>query len=322
VSDDRRLSLAPMMERTDRHFRFLLRQITRRTRLYSEMVVDRTLIHGDPARHLDFHPEERPLALQIGSADPGLAVRAVQIALPWKYDEINLNVGCPSPRVQAGGFGVVLMRAPGCVAEIVRAVYAETGMLLTIKHRVGLDDRGDYSFLARFVETVAAAGARVFVVHARRAWTAGLDPRANRTVPPLEHAKVYRLKRDFPELTIVTNGGITTPEQALDHLRHSDGVMVGRAMWDYPWRWAAADRAIWGEERGRDRRAVLERYEAYLHEQLAKGAPLRALLRPLFNLYKGEPGGRRWRQRLDAALRAGRLPAGGLVALAPGKVRA
>ncbi len=306
-----------MMERTDRHFRFLLRLVTRRTRLYSEMVVDRTLIHGDPPRHLDFHPAEHPVALQLGSGDPRLAARAVAVALPWGYDEVNLNVGCPSPRVQAGGFGVVLMRRPERVAEIVRAVYEETGVRMTVKHRVGLDERGDYAFLARFVEVVAAAGAQVFVVHARKAWTEGLDPKANRTVPPLEHPKVYRLKRDFPELTIVTNGGIASPEEARAHLEQVDGVMVGRAMWNRPWSWATADRLLWGDAHAPDRRALLERYQAYLEDRLAEGTPLRPLLRPLFNLFKGEHGGRRWRQALDAALVAGRLPPGGLVALAP-----
>ena len=305
------------MERSDRHFRYLLRLIGRRVRLYSEMVVDRTLIHGDPPRHLDFHPAEHPVALQLGSAEPALAARAAAVARPWGYDEVNLNVGCPSPRVQAGGFGVVLMRRPERVAQIVRAVYEETGVRLSVKHRVGLDEHEDYAFLARFVEVVAGAGARVFIVHARKAWTAGLDPKANRVVPPLEHAKVYRLKRDFPELTIVTNGGVRSLDEVAEHLRHVDGVMVGRAMWDYPWRWAAADRALGGDAYAPDRRTVLERYEAYLHERLAEGVPLRALVRPLFNLYKGEPGGRRWRQALDAALRAGRLPDGGLAALLP-----
>lgn len=312
-----RLALAPMMERTDRHFRYLLRLISRRTRLYSEMVVDRTLIHGDPPRHLDFHPAEHPLALQLGSAEPRLAVRALQIAQPWGYDEVNLNVGCPSERVQAGGFGVVLMRTPERVAEIARTVYEETGVRLSIKHRTGLDEEDSYAFLARFVETVAAAGVQVFVVHARKAWTQGLDPRANRTVPPLEHTKVYRLKRDFPELTIVTNGGVAGPEEAREHLRHVDGVMVGRALWERPWNWATADRMLWGDARVPERRVVLERYEAYLHERLAEGTPLRPLVRPLFNLFKGEPGGRLWRRRLDAMLRAGRPPAGGLAALAP-----
>ncbi|WP_293174427.1 tRNA dihydrouridine(20/20a) synthase DusA [Oceanithermus sp.] len=314
---DRRLNLAPMMERTDRHFRFLLRLITRRTRLYSEMVVDRTLIHGDPPRHLDFHPAEHPVALQIGSAEPRLAARAVAIARGWGYDEVNLNVGCPSPRAQAGGFGVVLMRRPERVAEIVRAVYGETGVRLSIKHRTGVDELAGEAFLARFVEEVAGAGARVFIVHARKAWTQGLDPKANREVPPLKHEAVYRLKRTFPELTIVTNGGIQSPEEVRAHLEHVDGAMVGRAMWDRPWRWAEADRLLWGEPHVPERRAVLERYQAYLEDRLAEGTPLRPLLRPLFNLFKGERGGRRWRQALDAALRAGRLPPGGLVALAP-----
>ncbi|WP_456414846.1 tRNA-dihydrouridine synthase, partial [Oceanithermus profundus] len=179
-----RLALAPMMERTDRHFRFLMRLVSRRTRLYSEMVVDRTLIHGDPPRHLDFHPAEHPVALQLGSADPRLAARAVAVARPWGYDEVNLNVGCPSPRVQAGGFGVVLMRRPERVAEIVRAVHQETGVRMTVKHRVGLDEDDDYAFLARFVEVVAAAGVEVFFVYARKARNKGMEPKANRTVPP------------------------------------------------------------------------------------------------------------------------------------------
>ncbi len=311
------LSAAPMMERSNRHFRYLLRLISRRIRLYSEMVVDRTLIHGDPARHLDFHPAEHPLALQIGSAEPALAARAAAIARPWGYDELNLNVGCPSERVQQGGFGVALMKRPELVADIWRAVHAETGLSLTIKHRTGVDEFGGYQFLARFVETVASAGARVFIVHARKAWTAGLDPKANRSVPPLEYEKVYRLKRDFPELTVVLNGGVGSLEEVAEHLRHVDGVMVGRAMWDYPWRWAEADRLLWGDRRSPNRAEVLAEYEKYLLAGIEQGTPLRVLLRPLFNLFKGESGGRLWRRRLDELARGASWPAGGLAALAP-----
>jgi len=317
MNESHRLSIAPMMERTDRHFRYLMRLITRQTRLYSEMVVDRTLIHGDPARHLDFDPAEHPLALQIGSAEGELAARAVEIALPWGYDEVNLNVGCPSERVKKGGFGVSLMKTPELVAEMVTAVRAATGVTMTIKHRTGVDEYDSYEFLARFVETAAAAGARVFIVHARKAWTAGLDPKANREVPPLEYEKVYRLKRDFPELTIVVNGGVTSLEQAGGMLENVDGVMIGRAAWDRPWTFAAADEVVFGRSWRPRRSEVLMAYEEYLRARLEEGAPLRALLRPLFNLFKGEPGGKLWRRRLDEAARAGALPAGGLAALAP-----
>jgi tRNA-dihydrouridine synthase A len=310
-----------MMERTDRHFRYLMRLITSQTRLYSEMVVDRTLIHGDPRRHLDFDPAERPLALQIGSADSELAARAVEIALPWGYDEVNLNVGCPSERVKKGGFGVSLMKTPELVAELVTAVRAATGVTMTIKHRTGVDEYDSYDFLARFVETVADAGARVFIVHARKAWTEGLDPKANRRVPPLEYEKVCRLKRDFPELTIVVNGGVTGLEQARDMLDVVDGVMIGRASWERPWMFAEADGVIFGSSRRPRREQVLAAYEEYMRARLEEGVPLRALVRPLFNLFKGEPGGRLWRRRLDEAARRGGLPVGGLAALAPGEVK-
>ncbi|WP_457638150.1 tRNA dihydrouridine(20/20a) synthase DusA [Oceanithermus sp.] len=307
MKPDHTLSIAPMMERTDRHFRFLMRLITRHTLLYSEMVVDRTLIHGKPARHLDYHPSEHPLSLQIGSAVPELAARAVGIALPWGYDEINLNVGCPSERVKRGGFGVSLMKEPRRVARIVEAVRQATGVTMTIKHRVGVDDHDSYEFLARFVEVVAAAGARVFIVHARKAWTEGLSPKANREVPPLEYEKVYRLKRDFPELTIVINGGVTSLEQARGMLEKVDGVMVGRAAWDRPWLFARADEEVFGRAGRPSRDKVLAAYEEYLRGQMEEGVPLRALLRPLFNLFKGEAGGRLWRRRLDSLARAGKL---------------
>ncbi len=317
MSDQHLLSVAPMMERTDRHFRYLLRLISRRTRLYGEMVVDRTLIHGDPARHLDFHPSEHPVALQLGSADPELAARAAAVAQPWGYDEMNLNAGCPSERVSRGGFGVTLMKRPELVAQIVHEVRRETGVTMTVKHRTGLDEYDDYGFLARFVETVASAGVRVFIVHARKAWTEGLDPKANRTVPPLEYEKVFRLKRDFPELTVVLNGGVTNLEQAAGLLREVDGVMIGRAVWERPWLLAGADRLFFGSPELPDRARVLAAYEAYARERLAEGTPLRALLRPLFNIFKGERGGKLWRRRLDRLARAGELPPGGLLELAP-----
>ncbi len=316
MAADRRLSIAPMLDRSDRHFRYLLRLISKKTRLYSEMVVDRALIHGEPSRHLDYHPAERPLALQIASAEPNLAARAVARALPWGYDEVNLNVGCPSQRVQRGGFGVVLMRDPKRVSEIVRAVYQETGVRLSIKHRVGLDGDDGYSFLARFVETVALAGAEVFIVHARKAWTRGLDPKANRSVPPLQPEKVYRLKRDFPELTVVINGGMTVQSFERQSSR-VDGVMVGRAAWERPWSFAVADRLLGATTEEADRARVLSAYQQYLEEMRAQGVRLARLLKPLYNLFKGEPGGRLWRRRLHELAQGAQEPSADLLQLAP-----
>jgi len=290
-------AVAPMLDRTDRHFRYLFRQISQRARLYTEMVVDQAILRGDRARLLSHRPEERPLALQIASREPIEAARAARLALPYGFDEINLNVGCPSEKSQQMGIGAVLFREPERVAAIHEAVYAETGVPLTVKHRLGLDEDEGYAPLARFVERVARAGVRVFIVHARKALLA-LSTRKNREVPPLRHDLVHRLKRDFPELTIVTNGGIGTLEEIRHHLAHVDGVMVGRAAYEDPWRFFRVDAGVFGLARYPERCQVARRMLAYLEEELARGTPGRAVVRHLVPLFRGVRGARAWRRAL------------------------
>ena len=290
-------AVAPMLERTDRHFRFLFRQISRGARLYTEMVVDQAILRGDRERLLVHRPEERPLALQIASREPGDAAQAVRLALPYGFDEVNLNVGCPSEKSQAMGIGAALFREPERVAAIAEAVYAETGVRISVKHRLGLDEDEGYAPLARFVERVAAAGVRVFVVHARKALLS-LSTRKNREVPPLRHELVYRLKRDFPELTVVTNGGIRTLEEVRHHLAHVDGAMVGRAAYEDPWRFARVDEEVFGLARRPERCRVARTMLAYLEAELARGTPGRAVVRHLVPLFRGVPGARAWRRAL------------------------
>ncbi len=293
----RAFSVAPMLERTDRHFRYLFRQISTRALLYTEMVVDQAILRGDRKRLLSHREEERPLALQIASREPKDAALAARLALPFGFDEINLNVGCPSEKSQAMGIGAVLFREPERVAAIVRAIHEETGVLPTVKHRIGLDEDEGYAPLARFVERVAESGARVFVVHARKALLS-LSTRKNREIPPLRHDLVHRLKRDFPELTIVTNGGIKTLDEVLFHLEKVDGVMVGRAAFEDPWRFAELDARVFGLARQPDRCQVARAMLAYLEDELEKGTPGRAVLKPLIPLFRGTRGARAWRRTL------------------------
>ncbi len=291
-------AVAPMLDRTDRHFRFFFRQISRRARLYTEMVVDRALLFGDPKRLLDHREEERPLALQIASRDPALAARAVKIALPFGFDEVNLNVGCPSERSQAMGLGAVLLREPERVAEIARAVHGEAGVWITVKHRIGLEADDEERTLFRFVETVAKAGVRIFIVHARKALLS-LSTRKNRALPRLRHDLVYRLKAAFPELTVITNGGVATLEEVGGHLARVDGVMVGRAAFEDPWRFAEVDARVYGEPHLPDRCRVARAMLAYLEAERQKGTSGRAVVRPLIPLFNGVPGARAWRRTLS-----------------------
>ena len=293
----RAFSVAPMLERTDRHFRYLFRQISERALLYTEMVVDRAILRGDRERLLAHREEEHPLALQIAAREPEEAARAARLALPYGFDEINLNVGCPSEKSQALGIGAVLFREPERVAAIVRAIHEETGVLPTVKHRIGLDGDEGYTPLARFVERVAESGAQVFVVHARKALLS-LSTRRNREIPPLRHDLVHRLKADFPELTIVTNGGIQTLDEVLFHLEKVDGVMVGRAAFEDPWRFAELDARVFGQSRRPDRCQVARAMLAYLEEELNRGTPGRAVLKPLIPLFRGTRGARAWRRTL------------------------
>ena len=297
---NRLLSVAPMLDWTDRHCRYFLRQITRHTLLYTEMITTGALLHRSPARFLDYHPAEHPLALQIGGSDPAELATCTRLADEWAYDEVNLNVGCPSDRVQSGRFGACLMADPQLVADCVAAMSQATRRPVTVKHRIGIDDMDSYDALARFVDSVARAGCRTFIVHARKAWLKGLSPKENRDVPPLRYDVVERLKGDFPTLPIVVNGGITTLQQAQAHLQTLDGVMIGREAYQNPWMLAEADALIFGDTKPTPSpRTVLDAMLPYMEQRLSEGVPLNAITRHMLGLFHGRPGAKAWRRHLS-----------------------
>ncbi len=299
-----RFCVAPMMDWTDRHCRFFLRLISRHARLYTEMVTAPALMHGDVPRHLDFDPAEHPVALQLGGSDPAMLAQAAKLGARWGYDEINLNCGCPSERVQTGSFGACLMAEPKLVADCVAAMRDAVPLPVTVKHRIGLDAGEDYGFVRDFVGTVAAAGCEVFIVHARNAVLKGLSPRENREVPRLRYEVVHRLKRDFPALTIVLNGGLTDWPAIERELAIVDGVMLGRAAYHDPMLLAGVDWRLFGDEsRPPTRPGVLRALMPYVAAQGARGVPLRSIARHVLGLYHGMPGGRRFRQILSDAAR-------------------
>ncbi len=302
-------SVAPMMDRTDRHFRWFARRLTRRALLYTEMVVAETILHhqtdGLLERHIGFDPSEHPVALQLGGDHPARLAAAARIGADRGYDEINLNVGCPSERVKEGCFGAVLMREPDRVAEILAAMQAAVPVPVTVKHRIGVDDLDRYEDMARFVEVVSGAGITSFAVHARKAWLTGLSPAENRTVPPLRYPDVHRLKREFPALTVVLNGGVAGIAEALEHLAHVDGVMVGRAAYDDPLWLGAVDAQIFGDAaaaRELDLEALVEDMIGYASRTVGERTTLRSVYRHLLPLLHGRPGARRWRRLLSDAL--------------------
>ncbi len=296
----RALSTAPMMDWSDRHCRYFFRQLTRRAPVYTEMVATGALLRGDAARHLALHGLEHPVALQLGGSDPQELARCARLGERWGYDEINLNCGCPSGRVQRGAFGACLMAEPARVADCVKAMQDAVGVPVTVKHRLGIDAIEAYDFVRRFVETLAQAGCRVFVVHARNAILKGLSPKENREVPPLKYDYVYRLKGEFPELTIVLNGGVGSWEEIEAHLRHVDGVMLGRAAYHDPYLLAQADCRLYGDPRPpKTREEVVRAMHAYCVEEVERGTPLRAIVRHMLGLYHGEPYARAWRRRLS-----------------------
>ncbi len=294
-----RLSVAPMMDWTDRHCRFFHRLMTQRTRLYTEMVTTGALLHGDVARHLHFNGEEHPVALQLGGSDAGDLAACAKLAAQWGYDEINLNCGCPSERVQRGAFGACLMAEPELVRDCIRAMRDAVALPVTVKHRIGIDRGEDYAFVRDFVGTVAQGGCTVFIVHARNAWLKGLSPKENRELPPLRHGVVARLKLDFPDLTFVVNGGITTPVQIEAQLGAVDGVMVGREAYHHPWSMASWDTAFLGAAApsALTREDVEASMVAYMVRQAtAQGTPWSNVARHMTGLWNGVPGARRWRQ--------------------------
>ncbi|MBE9204502.1 tRNA dihydrouridine(20/20a) synthase DusA [Synechocystis salina LEGE 06099] len=294
------LSVAPMMDHTDRHFRYFLRQLTRHTLLYTEMITAQAILHGDRHRLLDFSPEEKPVVLQLGGDDPQLLAECARIGQDWGYDEINLNVGCPSDRVQSGNFGACLMAQPDLVAQCVTAMQKVVGIPVTVKHRIGIDNQDSYEDLVHFVEIVANAGCQRFTVHARKAWLQGLSPKENRTIPPLRYEDVYQLKKDFPQLLIEINGGITQMEQIQRHLHHVDAVMVGRAAYENPYLFATVDRDIYKKNTGVPSRAdIVTRMVPYAEQRLQQGDRLNQITRHLLSLFNGQPRAKFWRRTLS-----------------------
>ncbi|HEX8704695.1 MAG TPA: tRNA dihydrouridine(20/20a) synthase DusA [Myxococcaceae bacterium] len=294
------LSVAPMMDWTDRNCRFFHRQISRRTLLYTEMLTTGAVIHGDRERLLGFSTAEHPVALQLGGSEPAQLAEAARIGEQWGYDEINLNCGCPSDRVQSGRFGACLMAEPELVARLVGAMREAVRIPVTVKSRIAIDEMEEWPTLERFVREISAAGCTRFIVHARKAWLQGLSPKENRDVPPLRYELVHRLKAEFPHLDISINGGIRTLDAAAEQLRHVDGVMIGRAAYENPYILAEADRRFFGAtEAPPERHAVVEAMLPYIEERLKQGAPLSAITRHMLGLFQGLPGARAWRRHLS-----------------------
>ena len=302
-----RLCVAPMMDWTDRHCRFFHRLLSPHALLYTEMVTAPAVLHGDRARLLGFDPAEHPVALQLGGSEPHELAAAARVGESLGYGEINLNVGCPSDRVQSGRFGACLMREPTLVADCIAAMRAAVSIPVTVKCRLGVDEQDEYEDLERFVETVRETGCDVFVVHARKAWLEGLSPKENRDIPPLNYARVYRLKRDFPDLTVVINGGIARVADVHEHLQHVDGVMLGRTAYHEPYRLAEIEHEIFGTPLP-DRDAVLAQLKPYVEAHLARGDRLQHITRHILGLYQGLPGARAFRRLLSE--RAHRADAG------------
>ena len=286
-----------MMDWTDRHCRTFHRLLTRHTRLYTEMVTTGALLHGDVSRHLDFDAAEHPLALQLGGSEPADLAHCARLAEQWGYDEVNLNCGCPSERVQRGAFGACLMAEPALVADGVKAMRDAVSIPVTVKHRIGIDRTESYAFVRDFVGTVAEAGCEVFIVHARNAWLQGISPKENRELPPLRYDTVHRLKREFPALTIVLNGGIKAGEQIESELAHVDGVMVGREAYHHPWSMADWDARFFGAAATPlDRDVIESTMVAYMESVMARGEPWSHASRHMLGLRNGLPGARHWRQ--------------------------
>lgn len=292
--------MAPMLDCTDRHERYLLRLISNNAVLYTEMITTGALLFGDTARFLGFNQAEHPIALQLGGSEPDAMTKCAELAQQWSYDEVNINVGCPSDRVQSGSFGACLMQHPELVAKNVRQMQAAVDIPVTIKCRIGVDEQDPRDALWRLVEESAKAGCKAFLVHARKAWLKGLSPKENRDVPPLDYDLVYQLKESFPELQIVINGGINTLEQCDSHLQHVDGVMMGREAYSNPFVLADVDRRIYGSETEPvSREQVMRAYMQYVEKQMATGCRLNTLSRHVVGLYHGEPRSRLWRRHIS-----------------------
>lgn len=295
-----KISVAPMMDYTDRHARYLFRLLSPHSILYTEMINAKALLYGNHEDLLRFSDEEHPLVIQLGGSDPGEMANAAKLAENAGYDEINLNVGCPSDRVQSGAFGACLMATPELVAEIYSTIQCSVEIPVTIKHRIGIDDQDSFTDLEDFVLTAVDAGCSTFIVHARKAWLKGLSPKQNRNIPPLDYARVYRLKQDHPELRIIINGGIKTKQQVSVHLQHTDGVMIGREAYNQPWLLSELESSLYQERQALlSRGEVQQRYASYIHNELLSGTSVHALVKPLSGLYHGMAGSRQWRRMLS-----------------------
>jgi tRNA-dihydrouridine synthase A len=295
---DWRICVAPMMDWTDRHCRYFHRLLSPHARLYTEMVTSAALVRGGQLRLLEHSAQERPLALQLGGSDPAQLAQAARAGAQAGYDEINLNVGCPSDRVQSGRFGACLMREPLLVGDCVKAMRDAVTVPVTVKCRIGVDEQDAYADLQRFTEILLAVGVEVLMVHARKAWLQGLSPKENREVPPLDYARVYRLKREFPQLQVILNGGISTVEQIRTHLAQLDGVMLGRAAYHDPFFLARIEAALYGAPLP-ERAEVVQRMRPYVEAELRRGTALKHICRHLLGLYQGEPGARAFRRTLS-----------------------
>ena len=293
-----RVSVAPMMDWTDRHCRYFHRLLSRHVLLYTEMVTTGALVHGDVPRHLDFNAEEHPVALQLGGSDPADLAHSARLGQQWGYQEINLNCGCPSERVQRGAFGACLMSEPKLVADCVKAMVDVVDVPVTVKHRIGIDKIESYEFVRDFVGTVSEAGCQVFIVHARNAWLQGLSPKENREIPPLRYELVHQLKKEFPHLTIAINGGFTSNTQVLEQLDVLDGVMLGREAYHNPWLLASWDAELYGAQPQALSREDVEAHmcDYMVREAAARGTPWSNIARHMLGLRNGLPGARRWRQ--------------------------
>jgi tRNA-dihydrouridine synthase A len=303
---ERRLSIAPMMDWTDRHCRYFLRQFSPRVLLYTEMIVAQAILNGDRPYLLEFDPAEHPVALQLGGAEPGQLAQAAAIGAGFGYDEINLNVGCPSDRVQQATFGACLMARPRLVADCVRAMTGAVDVPVTVKCRIGIDDRDDWPFLREFVGAIAEAGCRTVIVHARKAVLKGLTPKENREIPPLDYGRAWRVKREFPQLDVIVNGGLRTVPQVTEQLLHADGVMLGREAYHNPYLLPALHRALFDDGFETPRvETVVSAMRSYAERQVAAGTPLRAITRHMLGLFSGRAGARAWRRGLSEGVNRG-----------------
>lgn len=294
-----KLSVAPMLDWTDRHCRYFYRAMSKHTVLYTEMVTTGAILFGK-GDYLSYNNEEHPVVLQLGGSDPKAMSECAQIAEQRGYDEININVGCPSDRVQNGRFGACLMAEPTLVAECVDAMRAKVNIPITVKSRIGIDDLDSYEFLSKFIECVAASGCEHFIIHARKAWLSGLSPKQNRDIPPLDYHRVYQIKKDFPQLEISINGGITTFEETLAHLSHIDGVMIGREIYANPYMLAQADNIIWGEcNEVVSRDTLIDTMVEYTNQHIANGGKANHVTRHMLGMCNGLPGAKQFRRYLS-----------------------